>query len=254
MPACRPSGSMKRVRRLWAMLVAFFPTLGLASAQQPSDQIFPQIFHLNRQNTSIIHVQNPGSAAISVTVEFYSQQGDLVGMDASDLASRSSIEFPAASNGAFVGTAAVQCSAACLATAQWSLTVTAGNHFEVGVLPQPLVSRSRAWSAPVPQIEEDSLYGFAVYNSALSGTVCEIVFRDLNGEQSGSEDFQVPAQGQIAQFARTVEAGFVGGATITCDREVIAIALTQDQRNGFPTSLNYVAIGASENPAGRGRR
>lgn len=211
-------------------------------AQLPDDQIFPQIFHVDDSNTSIISVQNPGFAEISVSVDFFDQGGNLLAEETRGLPARSAADFASAAAGSFVGVARVSCDGPCLATTTWNFSIGAGPSFEVGTLPQLFGNRSLTWAAPVPLIAEGSSYGFAIYNTSQDSANCDVMFRGLDGETVGTDQVSVPAGSQVAQFSEVVTAGFVGGAVISCDQDVIALGLNQNTANGFPTSLNLAAV------------
>ncbi len=211
-------------------------------------QVLPQVFSLDEDNSTEIYVQNVTDSAISVGVEFFTQDGVLIcvnGLECPvanfEVAAFGTLQFPRPPR-PFVGSATVFCTGSCVATASWSFKITADEMFEVGVVPQLFGRSSVTWGSPIPAIAEGSAFGLAVYNTGSAVSSCSVVYYDSDGMEAAQQPLSIPPNAQIALFAQGIGPGFSGSSILSCDSQSIATGIIQNTFSGFPTSLNYAPL------------
>ncbi len=201
---------------------------------------FPQAIRGNSENTIRILVQNASDRPAAVTVQFYDQNGLLretrnaqLQPDGSDAIALGGTGVPTT-----VGWAVVTSDQKVLTTGFYSLQVAGQSLPQVGVLP---VAKARSWRG-FATVSSTVNTGLAVANPGPKNVNCQIAAHTGPGGQVvGTEDFALGTGQQTAQFLPQLVSSlppvFQGEFSLSCDQEIVPVALVQRKGDGAISAL-----------------
>ncbi len=219
----------------------------------------PHVFWLDEQNQAVITARHIGGSTGSSAGAPASFRVHLMNRDGSEAYVLEETIDPGASKdvhiappggGTFIGSAVVDAPAvdssflAFFLT--WNIEISAGNAYRVGAFFSRPNEAALIHHFPAESSARSGL-GIAMQNIGNNQISCTLEFFTANGVRQSQETLDLEPLGSVVDFFddRLPVGGFKGGATLACDAPVVAVAVTQDLDNGFPTD-RITAKGGSQ--------
>ncbi len=218
----------------------------------------PHVFWLDEQNQAVITARHIGGSTGSSAGAPASFRVHLLNRDGSEAytldetinpGESKDVQIAPPGGGTFIGSAVVDAPAVDTSFLAffltWNIEVSAGNAFRVGAFFSRPDEAALIHHFPAESSARNGL-GIAMQNIGDNQISCTLEFFTPAGALQSQETLEMEPLGSVVQFFDDrLPDNFNGGATLACDAPVVAVAVTQDLDNGFPTD-RLTAKGGSQ--------